>query len=106
MTNFYRQLKSVYLIKLPPSPILRIEQSTYVALALIHECKGPVAQHPSGLNMHTYKKLECTEVVDITTVKCLVGRAQWLGKWVIFDRSSQDYSSDNEEDNGEAIDED
>ena len=37
--------------------------------------------------MHYFKTHGRTEVVDITTVQCLVGRVKDRGTWTIIDRS-------------------
>jgi hypothetical protein len=93
---------------LPPNDTLNLKCDTFIAFAVIQEAKGPVDQHPSGLNMHIYKKLESIEVVDITTVRCLVGRVRRTRDWVIFDRSTEDTDSEDEEEGeeSEGMDED
>ena len=57
-----------------------------IALAVIEECEKPV-QHSSGLDIYFYSKMKSAEVVDITTVKVLVGRVRWGNQWAIFDRN-------------------
>jgi hypothetical protein len=44
-------------------------------------------EEKTNLDMHYYKTHGRTEVVDITTVQCLVGRVRDCGSWIIIDRS-------------------
>ncbi|KAJ2936589.1 hypothetical protein H1R20_g502, partial [Candolleomyces eurysporus] len=82
----FGRLTHVFLLKVPPTPVLNINQPTCIALAVIEECEKPV-QHSSGLDIYLYSKTKSAEVVDITTVKALVGRARWGNQWAVFDRN-------------------
>lgn len=82
---FFGQLQYIYLLHVPPTPDLGIVTATYIALAVINECKSPV-RHPSNLDIFTYSDMRGIEVVDIATVEGLVGRIWWKNKWAIFDR--------------------
>jgi len=53
-------------------------------LAVIQTCN--IERHDS-LDMHYYKRQGAIEVVDITSVQCLVGRIKDQDWWAIIDRS-------------------
>ena len=55
-----------------------------VILVVIQMCQ---IKEDNALDMHYYKKLGWTDVVDIRAVQCLVGRVRDHGWWVIIDRS-------------------
>ncbi|RXW12674.1 hypothetical protein EST38_g13181 [Candolleomyces aberdarensis] len=84
----FGRLTHILLLKVPPTPILNVTEATSIAFAVIEECEKPV-QHPSGLDIYFYSKTKSAEVVDITTVKALVGRVFWDNKWAIFDRNGK-----------------
>lgn len=84
--TFYGQLTHILVVRvnampsaIPPSP------PTTLVLAVIHSCTI-LRAHPA-LDIHYYKNLGRTEVVDITTVQCVVGRVRDRGQWAIVDRS-------------------
>ncbi|KAJ2933061.1 hypothetical protein H1R20_g4052, partial [Candolleomyces eurysporus] len=82
----FGRLTHIFLLKVPPTPTLNINNGMSIALAVIEECDKPV-QHSSGLDIYFYSKTKSAEVVDITTVKALVGRVRWGNKWAVFDRN-------------------
>ncbi|RXW13195.1 hypothetical protein EST38_g12658 [Candolleomyces aberdarensis] len=84
--TFFGELKFIFLLKIPPTPELNITSLTFVAFAVIDECDNPTL-HPSGLDIHVYSNQHGLDVVDITTVQSLVGRAHWNNRWAIFDCS-------------------
>lgn len=59
--------------------------ATRVVLAIIRSCKVE-EDHPK-LDIHYYSEDGALDVVDISTVQCLVGRVFDRGRWAIFDRS-------------------
>jgi hypothetical protein len=79
----------IYLIKLPPSDshaFLSPEHPTRLALAYIWQTEI-TRRNISGLDIHAYKDTKKFDVVDITTIKCLVARVSWNKEMFIFDRS-------------------
>lgn len=85
-TNLYGRLLYVFLITLPAAPHLNLPRPTTVALAAIHKCD--VELKDPELEIHYYRNMSNVDVVDITTVKALVGRIAWDGWWAIIDRSA------------------
>ena len=71
---------------MPRAQTLRLNAPDILILGAIHRCE--VERH-NDLDMHYYKKQGRTEVVDITTIQCLVGRIKDRGWWTIIDRSGK-----------------
>lgn len=82
--SFFGQLQRIFVVRLPATPDLDLVEPTTLILALIRQCD--IVAHNS-LDMHYYKKLTYTEVVDMGSVQCVVGRIYDRGCWVILDRS-------------------
>ncbi|KAJ7028358.1 hypothetical protein C8F04DRAFT_1291327 [Mycena alexandri] len=89
-SSFYGQLQNIFVVKLPPAAELELTEETTFILAAVTECKV-TAQN--SLDMHYYRKEGPLQVVDITSIQCLVGRVQtvnqkeWALEWVVIDRS-------------------
>ncbi|KAF6755262.1 hypothetical protein DFP72DRAFT_811944 [Ephemerocybe angulata] len=88
LKTFYGQLQYIVRIKipanqpsLPPSPDI-----TVIAFGVLQQCKL-TCSHSHGLDMHYYKDMGSIDVVDVTSIQCLIGRTRWKNEWVIFDRS-------------------
>ncbi|KAH6899419.1 hypothetical protein BKA70DRAFT_1115517, partial [Coprinopsis sp. MPI-PUGE-AT-0042] len=87
--SFYGQLEYLYLVELPPSaafPFLNPDAPTRIALAMVRQT-NVTRSNVSGLDIHAFKDTKKVDIVDITTVKCLVARASWNKEKFIFDRS-------------------
>lgn len=84
--HFYGQLQSVIVLRLSASDALGLEKDDKLALAIIRNC--PIEEsHTGGLDIHYYSKPGALEVVDLSSVQCIVGRV-WDGrKWAFIDRS-------------------
>ncbi|KAJ7787859.1 hypothetical protein B0H14DRAFT_2399057, partial [Mycena olivaceomarginata] len=84
--TFYGQLQNIFVVKLPPSPELGLEENATLILAAIRKCNITLR---NDLDMHYYQKDGPVEVVDISSVQCLVGRIKTTDKknWAIIDRS-------------------
>lgn len=54
-------------------------------LAVIRSCT--IEASDDRLDLHFYKQLGRTEVVDLTTIQCVVGRVHDRGRYAIIDRS-------------------
>lgn len=85
-TTFYGQLRHIFVVKLPATPELELEQPQTLILAAVTECK--ITAH-NDLDMHYYSTESPLQVVDMSSVQCLVGRIKTThgNKWVIIDRS-------------------
>ncbi|KAJ3489496.1 hypothetical protein NLI96_g2091 [Meripilus lineatus] len=85
--TFYGQLQHVYAFELADTPgrIGQEQERPYIIVGVIRSC---VIQrdHPS-LDIHYYEKEGGLEVVDITSVQCLIGRVKEDKGWAIIDRS-------------------
>ncbi|KAJ3485684.1 hypothetical protein NLI96_g4778 [Meripilus lineatus] len=84
--TFYGQLKNLYtvqLIRLVPS-YPASEPSLFI-LAAIKTC-AISRIHPT-LDIHYYEKEGPLEVMDVTSIQCLVGRVRDGDTWAIVDRS-------------------
>ncbi|KAJ7607635.1 hypothetical protein DFH06DRAFT_928953, partial [Mycena polygramma] len=84
--TFYGQLRHIFVVNIQPAAELGLEDAETVILAAISECK--TIGH-NDLDMHYYRDEGALQIVDITTVQCLVGRVKTLSKkhWALIDRS-------------------
>ena len=80
--NFFGQLQRILVLELPSTPRLHIAMPTMIILALIKNVKATLRD-----NIYYYKELGVDEVVDLTTVQCVVGRIWDREEWAIIDRS-------------------
>lgn len=90
LQTFYGQLQHIFLLRIPsallPLPDPSPPETTCVALAFVQQCQI-MRNHPNGLDIHYYRKMGSVDVVDITSVQCLVARAPLEKEWALFDRS-------------------
>ncbi|TFK58699.1 hypothetical protein BDN72DRAFT_781697 [Pluteus cervinus] len=83
--TFYGQLQYLFVVEVPATRDLGLASPETLILACIHTCD---VEAENSLDMHYYKKQGRVEVVDVTTVQCLVGRVKVDKKWwAIIDRS-------------------
>ncbi|KAF9034253.1 hypothetical protein BJ165DRAFT_1512670 [Panaeolus papilionaceus] len=82
--EYFGQLKRTFAITIPCSKRLGVKTPTTVVLALMQELK--VYLRTNGL--YYYKRRGGEELVDMNTVKCVVGRIPCAnGEWAVVDRS-------------------
>lgn len=90
LETFYGQLEHVYVVRfVNPCPALRIFSPTTIIMAQIKSCKLTDTQIP-GLDIHFYHGMGSTDVIDVTSLQCVVGRVPHGGngnRWAIIDRS-------------------
>ena len=82
LQNFFGQLKRVLLLELPPTQRLNLDEPTTVIVALVREVKATLRN-----GIYYYKDFGVEEVVDLSTLQCLVGRIWDRDEWAIIDRS-------------------
>ena len=84
--TFYGQLQHIFVVKRPSATqlLVGVTEPEILILGAILTCD---IEEKNDLDMHYYKTHGRTEVVDITTVQCLVGRVKDRGVWTIIDRS-------------------
>ena len=82
LQNFVGQLQRILVLELPSTPQLQIAMPTMIILAWIKNVKVTLTD-----NIYYYKAFGVDEVVDLTTVQCVVGRIWDRDEWAIIDRS-------------------
>ncbi|OJT08402.1 hypothetical protein TRAPUB_690 [Trametes pubescens] len=85
--TFYGQLRHILVIKLGPVPSAsppQLHPSTLM-LGAVRRCVIESDHH--DLDIHYYKRFGALEIIDISTIQCLVGRVQDRGRFAIIDRS-------------------
>ncbi|KAJ7804467.1 hypothetical protein B0H14DRAFT_2383690, partial [Mycena olivaceomarginata] len=84
--DFFGQLQHIFVVKLPPADDLDLTKETTLILAAVTECKITAK---NDLDMHYYREEGPLQIVDITTLQCVVGRVQTTDKkhWAILDHS-------------------
>ena len=84
LQTFFGQLQRILVLELPSTPRLNLATPTTIILALIKNVKATLTN-----NIYHYKELGAVnEVVDLTTVQCVVGRIWDRDEWAIVDRSN------------------
>ncbi|KAI0831438.1 hypothetical protein BC628DRAFT_1462562, partial [Trametes gibbosa] len=85
--TFYGELQHILLVNLNPIPAATppLLSPETLLLAVIRNCS--IESDVTRLDIHYYKQFSRTEVVDLTTVQCIVGRIQDRGRFAIIDRS-------------------
>ncbi|PPR00475.1 hypothetical protein CVT26_009682 [Gymnopilus dilepis] len=84
--TFYGQLQHLILVQMPATEELGLTESQTLILGSIRTC---TIEAQNDLDMHYYKDHGRTEVVDVSTIQCLVGRVKDRSFWVIIDRSGK-----------------
>ena len=82
LQNFFGQLQRILVLELPSTPQLNLTMPTMIILALIKNVKATLMD-----NIYYYKGPGVDEVVDLTTVQCVVGRIWVRDEWGIIDQS-------------------
>jgi hypothetical protein len=85
--TFYGQLQHIFVVKMAAAAVKQlvgVSKPEVLILGSILTCE---IEEKNDMDMHYYKTHGRTEVVDITTVQCLVGRVKDRGSWTIIDRS-------------------
>ena len=70
-------------MELPSAQQLNLDRPTMVILVLIQEVKTTLRN-----GIYYYKNSGADEVVDLSTLQCVVGRVQDGDKWAIIDWSN------------------
>lgn len=83
--TFYAELHRIIRVKIPASEELHLRESEEVLLALVKTCK--TEQDEGG--RRKYSNLGGIEFIDLTTIRCTVGRVYDRGAWYIIDRSGE-----------------
>lgn len=91
LRTFYGQIQHIYTVHFENPTALATLQLLHdtVSLAAVQPCilDGPSDLH--GLDIHFYSRMGALDIVDITTLQCVVGRVRDTqpGTWGIIDRS-------------------
>jgi hypothetical protein len=87
LKTFYGQIQHIILVRLPATQDLQLNEPETVILASIKNC--PI-KRSNDLDMHYYQGEDgYTEIVDITSIQCLVGRIFDRDWWTVIDRSGK-----------------
>jgi hypothetical protein len=82
MQNFFGQLNRILLLELPSAQRLDLDEPTTVIVAVIREAKATLRN-----GIYYYENTGAEEVVDLSTLQCVVGRVRDRDEWAIIDRS-------------------
>ena len=83
MQKFFGQLNRILLLVLPSSQRLNLDEPTMVIIALIREVKATLRN-----GIYYYRNFGGDEVVDLSTLQCVVGRIWDREEWAIIDQSN------------------
>ena len=87
--TFFAQLDHIYVVRIPQTPALDINNEETLILAEVRTC---IPRYTNDLGMVYYEKVRSAEVVDMSCIQCLVGRIpipreQGPQLWAVVDRS-------------------
>ncbi|KAF9053489.1 hypothetical protein BJ165DRAFT_1339455, partial [Panaeolus papilionaceus] len=86
--EFFGQLKRILVIHVRATPHLNIPKSRNIVLALVQIA---VTENVNGF--HSFKRMGKLDLVDLSTVRCVVGRVWDREQWTIVDRSPEPFVS-------------
>ncbi|KAJ7801429.1 hypothetical protein B0H14DRAFT_3783311 [Mycena olivaceomarginata] len=86
LTTSYGQLQHIFVVTLRAAVELGLEEPETIILAAVTECE--ITAH-NDLDMHYYRREHPVQIVEMTSIQCLVGRIKTTNghDWVIIDRS-------------------
>ena len=82
MQNFFGQLNCILLLELPSARRLNLNKPTTVIVVVIREVKATLRN-----GIYYYKNFGVEEIVDLSTLQCVVGRIRDRDEWAIIDWS-------------------
>ena len=82
LQNFFGQLNRILVLELPSAQQLNLDEPTTVIVAIIREVKATLRN-----GIYYYKNFGVDEVVDLSSLHCVVGRIWDRDEWAIIDRS-------------------
>ena len=85
--TFYGQLQRILVVDLPAIAQTSHAASETFIFGVIRNCEHHAVTGLEALDVHYYEKEAQIDVVDISTVQCVVGRIHDRNRWTIVDRS-------------------
>ena len=83
--NLYGQVETFFSVPLPAAAELELDEPFKVVVAAIRKVRTSLK---TPLSIPYYSEMGGMEVVDISVIKCLVGRIEDCGEWAIIDRTA------------------
>ena len=83
--TFFAELHRIICLKVPVSEDLFLHKCEEIFLALVKTCKAEQDEH----GCWKYSNLGGFEFVDLSTIRCTVGRVYSQGMWYIIDRNGE-----------------
>lgn len=83
--NLYGQVETFFSVLLPAVAELELDKPFKVVVAAIRKVKTSLK---TPLSIPYYNEMGGMEIVDISVIKCLVGRIEDRGEWAIVDRTA------------------
>ncbi|PPQ68810.1 hypothetical protein CVT24_007695 [Panaeolus cyanescens] len=80
--EFFGQLKRILVIDLPKLPQINVKKAQTIVFALVQ-----IATTEKKYGFHSFKRMGRNDLVDLKTVKCVVGRVWDREQWTIVDRT-------------------
>jgi len=91
-TECFGQLRSILRFDLPAGIAPLVTGTVTLVLAIVRSAD---VSYETSLMIPYYKELGRTEVIDMSTVMCIVGRVKdHRGRWAIVDRSGKSARAD------------
>jgi hypothetical protein len=86
LTKFFGCLERVFSFKIPAKTFPDQPHSLYLVFVQIQSCHGESERY-RGMDLAYYRNLGAHEILDLTTVQCVIGRVHVDNRWLIIDRT-------------------
>ena len=83
--NLDGQVETFFSVLLPAVAELELDKPFKVVVAAIRKVKTSLK---TPLSISYYNEMGGMEIIDISVIKCLVGRIEDRGEWAIVDRTA------------------
>ena len=86
--TFFGELQRVVALDVPRSKELHLSDLETIVLALVRTCDAEKGED----GLWRYTRFRNRELVDLTAIRCLVGRVRDGEKWVMIDRNKKTWT--------------
>ncbi|KZV84260.1 hypothetical protein EXIGLDRAFT_624518 [Exidia glandulosa HHB12029] len=86
--EYFGQLQYIYILPLPALPKYKQREPQTLLLACVTDCAGLSQPNSVGVRYHS-GKMGTSQVIDLASVECVIGRVEDRGQVAIIDRSNE-----------------
>ncbi|KZV98588.1 hypothetical protein EXIGLDRAFT_641451 [Exidia glandulosa HHB12029] len=86
--EYFGQLQYIYILSLPALPKYKQPEPQTLLLACVTDCAG--LSQPNSVGIRYYSgKMGTSQVIDLASIECVIGRVEDRGQVAIIDRSNE-----------------